>query len=160
MKTYVFARIQARPFPTVAELRNPYIYGRVRYVLNVSDADYPEEIKAGMARLGIRSFYLPLVETGDDMGIGNILRAVQILELADTEGASAIVHCGFGNNRSRVVAECFHYRKLGFQLEDGYKGARNHLEYNCSIGLLPPLLEVESMIRDLPGPASLAEISW
>lgn len=37
MKTYDFARIQARPFPTVAELKNPNIYGYVRYVLNVSD---------------------------------------------------------------------------------------------------------------------------
>lgn len=39
MKTYDFARIQARPFSTAAELKNPFIYGRVRYVLNVSDTD-------------------------------------------------------------------------------------------------------------------------
>ncbi len=150
MKTYDFAKIQARPFPTTAELRNPYIYGRVKYVLNVSDTDYPEEIKVGMTRLGIRSFFLPLVETGDDMGINNILRAVQILELVDAEGKPAIVHCSFGNNRSRVVVECYHYRKFGFQLEDAYKGAFNHLAYNCSAGLLPPLVEVESLIRVLP----------
>ncbi len=159
MKSYDFARIQARPFPTAAELGNPYIYGRVKYVLNVSDKDYPKEIAEGMARLGIRSFFLPLVETGNDMGLENILRTVRILELADEEGVPVIVHCGFGNNRSRVVVECFHYRKFGFQLEDAYKGARNHLEYNCSNGLLPPIEEVESMILALPKSASLAEIS-
>ncbi len=150
MKTYDFARIQARPFPTAAELKNPYIYGRVRYVLNVSDVGYPEEIEKRMDELGIQAYHFPLLETGKDMGLENILKAVRILEKADSEGAPAVVHCGFGNNRSRVVVECYHYRKFGFHLEDGYKGAFNHLAYNCSAGLLAPLAQVESLIRALP----------
>lgn len=103
-----------------------------------------------MKTLGIQAYHFPLVETGNDMGLENILKAVRVLEKADADGAPAVVHCGFGNNRSRVVVECYHYRKLGFQLEDGYKGAFNHLAYNCSAGLLPPLPEVESLIRSLP----------
>ena len=81
------------------------------------------------------------------MGLENILRAVHILEKADAEGVPVIVHCGFGNNRSRVVVECFYYRKTGFQLKDEYKGTVNHLAYNCGIGLLPPVEEVERMLR-------------
>ena len=150
MKTYDFAKIQARPFPTAAELKNPYIYGHVRYVLNVSDVKYPEEIEKRMNEMGIQTYYLPLVETGTDMGLENILKAVRIMEEADAENAPVIVHCGFGNNRSRVVVECFHYHKFGLQLEDRYKGAFNHLVYNCEAGLLPPLEEVESLIRALP----------
>ena len=105
MKTYDFARIQARPFPTAAELKNPYIYGRVRYVLNVSETEYPEEIEKGMKELGIQAFHFPLVESGADMGLENILKAVRILEQADAGDVPVIVHCGFGNNRSRVVVE-------------------------------------------------------
>ncbi len=149
MKTYDFARIQARSFPTAAELKNPYIYGHVRYVLNVSDVKYPEEIEKRLNEMGIQTYYLPLVETGTDMGLENILKAVRILEEADAEKAPVIVHCGFGNNRSRVVAECFHFRKMGFQLEDEYKGAKNHLAYNCGIGLLPPIKEVERILAEL-----------
>ena len=149
MKTYVFARIQARPFPTAAELKNPYIYGHIRYVLNVSDVEYPEEIGKEMNELGIQTYHLPLVETGKDMGLENILKAVRILEKADAEKAPVIVHCGFGNNRSRVVVECFHFRKMGFQLEDEYKGALNHLVYNCEIGLLPAIEDVERMIKEI-----------
>ena len=149
MKTYDFARIQVRPFPTAAELKNPHIYGRVRYVLNVSEEDYTEEIEKRMKSLGIQTYHFPLVETGNDMGLENILKAVRILEKADAEGAPAIVHCGFGNNRSRVVVECFHYRKMGFQLKDEYKGAMNHLAYSCGIGLLPPMAEMERILRDM-----------
>ena len=149
MKTYDFARIQARSFPTAAELKNPYIYGHVRYVLNVSDVKYPEEIEKRLNEMGIQTYYLPLVETGTDMGLENILKAVRILEEADAEKAPVIVHCGFGNNRSRVVVECFHFRKMGFQLEDEYKGALNHLVYNCGIGLLPAIEDVERMLQEI-----------
>ena len=147
MKIYKFAKLQARHYPTYAELLNPYIYGRVDVVINVSESEWPpffeEALILGLKRLA----QLPLNETGTDMGLENILQSVRILEEADREGLSAIVHCDFGNNRSRVVAECFHYRKLGFQLEDPYKGAINHLVYNCSIGLLPPIEEMEIMIQ-------------
>ena len=149
MKTYKFAKLQARHYPMYSELLNPYIYGRVDVVINVSEMEWPpfveEELILGLKRRA----QLPLQEAGTDMGLENILQCVKILEEADKEGLSAVVHCDYGNNRSRVVAECFHYRKLGFQLEDPYKGAINHLAYNCGIGLLPPIEEVESLIRTL-----------
>ena len=118
-------------------------------MLNVSDVEYPEEIENGMYELGIQTYHFPLVETGTDMGLENILKAVRILEKADVEEAPVIVHCGLGNNRSRVVVECFHFRKMGFQLEDEYKGALNHLDYNCGIGLLPAVDDVERMLKEI-----------
>ena len=81
------------------------------------------------------------------MGLESILLCVSILEEADKNRIPAIVHCGIGINRSRLVAECYHYRKMGFQLEDKYHGAFNHLAYNSNIGLLPPLNEVEPRLR-------------
>ena len=149
MKTYQFARIQARSYPTLAEVRNPFIYGRAGCVVNVSEKGYPKELRKELDLHGLQLWHFPLVETGTDMGIENILQSVRILEKADREGIPVIVHCGFGNNRSRVVVECFHFRKMGFQLEDEYKGAKNHLAYNCGIGLLPPIEEVERMLAEL-----------
>lgn len=60
-----------------------------------------------------------------------------------------IVHCDFGNNRSRSFVEAFHYMVIGRQLEDEYKGEINHLAYNCKAGHLPPMEELESKLRDL-----------
>ena len=147
MKTYQFADIQARPFPNNIELRNPHIYGRTGIVINVSERDYPEDLKQYLQQQGKQFWHLPLSETDSDMGLENILRCVRILEQADKWIIPAIVHCDGGNNRSRVVVECYHYRKMGFQFDDVYKGAMNHLAYNCSIGILPPIGIVEEKIR-------------
>ena len=149
MKTYTFAQLQARSFPTMMEAHNPYIYGRVKVVVNVSEQDYPRSLSREFKRMGITCYHFPLVETGTDMGFENILKAVLALENADQSGHYAVVHCDFGNNRSRVVAEAFHYRKMGFQFEDEYKGALNHIAYNSHIGLLPPMEEIEARIREL-----------
>lgn len=138
--------LQARSFPTLEELHNPYIYGRVAIVVNVSERKYPEEILHEFKRMGIRCHHYPLVETPGDMGWTNVLRAVRVLEKADNDGISAVVHCGLGNNRSRVVAEAFYFRKMGFHLEDEYKGCLNHLVFNCQAGHLPRLSEAEARL--------------
>ena len=83
------------------------------------------------------------------MGLENILATVRELMKADTTGEKVILHCAFGNNRSRTVAEAFHFKKMGFELEDEYKGYKNHLEYNCGEGHLPPISEVERLISEL-----------
>ena len=52
---------------------------------------------------------------------------------------------------SRGVCTCFKYamEKMGFHLEDEYKGCLNHLIYNCEAGHLPPLSDVEHELRIL-----------
>lgn len=44
MKIYSFAELVVRCFPTVQELDNPYIYGDVQVIINVSGHEYPEDI--------------------------------------------------------------------------------------------------------------------
>jgi len=138
MKTYSFAKLQARPYPTLSEIANPYIYGDVRCVINVSEKAYPTEIVAAFRQKGISFFHYPLREEDGEMDIQNIRMAVMQLDKADREGWRSVVHCDFGNNRSRVVAELFHYYKKGFLLEDEYKGFHSHVEYNIASGHLSP----------------------
>lgn len=148
MKQYQFADIQARRYPSIKEINDPDIYGRVGVVINVSKKAYPDEIKLAFKQYkDNKLWHIPLTEKGDDMGLESILQCVRILEEADKAGIPALVHCGIGTNRSHLVVECYHYRKLGFQLEDPYKGCFNRLTYNCSIGLLPPITDVEERLR-------------
>ena len=86
---------------------------------------------------------------GPDMGLENILAAVRELMKADAAGEKVILHCSFGNNRSRTVAEAFHFKRMGFQLEDEYKGYSNHLAYTCGEGHLPPLEEMERILSEV-----------
>ena len=81
------------------------------------------------------------------MGMSNIVETVKLLQNVDNAGMSSMVHCVGGDNRSRVVCECFHYRKCGLWPEDEYKGYRNHVEYNIATGHLPSLTLIEAALR-------------
>ena len=76
MKTYQFAPISAREFPTLHLLDNPYIWGGVGFALNVSEKPYPPEIESAMKEGGA------------------------CLNDAYATGRKMIVHCDFRNNRS------------------------------------------------------------
>lgn len=54
-----------------------------------------------------------------------------------------IVHCDFGQHRSRLVIEAFYYAKFGEHFVDEYKGYVNHLIYDCGMSHLPLLEYVE-----------------
>lgn len=149
MKIYSFANLTVRNFPTIPELNHPYIYGGVQLIVNVSGHEYPKEILKIIQDKGIEWYHFPLEEDVPDMGMANILAAVKVLEKADIDGKKVVLHCQFGNNRSRTVAEAFHFRKMGFHLDDEYKGYSNHLIYNCESGHLPELSTVEELLRDL-----------
>ena len=62
-------------------------------------------------------------------------------------GLKQIVHCDFGNNRSRSFVEALYFKIRGEQLADEYKGEFNHLIYNCKLGHLPELSVTEETIR-------------
>ena len=149
MKTYSFAKLQARWYPTMEEIANPFIYGRVQNVVNVSELQYDVEMQRAFDEKGVSTKFLPLSENDVDMGMSNIVETVKLLENVDKAGMSSIVHCVGGDNRSRVVCECFHYRKCGFWPDDEYKGFRNHVEYNIATGHLPSLTQIEAAIRPL-----------
>ena len=149
MKNYSFSNLTVRPFPTISDLNNPWIFGGVQVLINVSGHEYPKDVIKAIEAKGIRWYHFPLVEEGPDMGLENILAAVRKLMKADAAGEKVILHCSFGNNRSRTVAEAFHFKKMEFQLEDEYKGYSNHLAYNCGEGHLPKLEDMEQLIMNL-----------
>ena len=147
MKRYEFAEIGVMSMPTVCDVRNKYIFGGVRHVVNVSGQRYSKDIQYALNERGILTYEFPLVETGPDMGMENILGAISVIGKADAAGEKVIVHCVGGNNRSRAVVEAYHYAKTGTHYPDEYKGAFNHLLYNSAEGHLPPAEELERILR-------------
>ena len=65
------------------------------------------------------------------------------------DGKKIIVHCDFGNNRSRTLVEAFYYHLFGKHMEDEYKGEINHLVYNSKVGHLPPMEDLEKDLLSL-----------
>ena len=149
MWIYKFAPISARCFPTVADLNNPWIFPKdVAVVVSVTH-NYDAGIKDEIESRGMKYFHYPLYEEVDDIGWENVQRAVSILLQYDSEGKRMVVHCDFGQHRSRLVVETFHYAKLGAHLHDEYKGYDNHLIYDCCTEHLPPLNVVERVLLSL-----------
>ena len=151
MRTYSFAPIAARDYPTVRMLDHPHIWGGVRFCVNVSEKPYSPELVAAMKEKGIEWLYCPLSEepsTWPDWEMVLYTVADDLLR-ACREGKKTVVHCDFGNNRSRTMVEALYYMLRGEQFQDEYKGEINHLVYNCKAGHLPPLEEVERNLRAL-----------
>lgn len=146
MRKYDFANITVRPFPTISDLSNPYIFGGIKSVINVSEkrnifiTDY---YKAH----SIEYHHLPLKECVSDMGWLNILKCTEIIIDNVRKDIPTIVHCIGGNNRSPLVVECAFYALYGYHLIDEYKGAKNHLLYNVEQGYLPASIqEIENKL--------------
>ena len=149
MKTYSFAPLSAREYPTVKLLDHPYIWGGVQFSLNVSEKPYSPELEAAMVAHGIEWSFRPVSEDDGALWWDSLEKGMKALDAANKVGKKMIVHCDCGNNRSRSFVEAFHYMITGKQLEDEYKGEINHLAYNCKVGHLPPLQETESKLADL-----------
>lgn len=148
MKTYQFAPISAREFPTLHLLDNPYIWGGVGFALNVSEKPYPPEIERAMKEKGIQWVHIPVSETDfSESWLQPLIRGVNYLNDSYNKGMKMVVHCDFGNNRSRTFIEAFHYFLTGEELPDEYKGEMNHLAYNCKIGHLEEIAKVEEALR-------------
>ena len=54
MKNYSFSNLAVRPFPTIADLNNPWIFGGVQVLINVSGHEYHEEVLKAIESKGIR----------------------------------------------------------------------------------------------------------
>jgi protein-tyrosine phosphatase len=149
MRTYPFAKISARNFPTPADIRNPWIFPNdVAVVICVSQY-YDETLADVFKQRGAEYHYLPLEEEVDDIGWENIKKAIAIILQADKEDKRVVVHCDFGAHRSRLVVEAFHFAKFGEHFSDEYHGYSNRIIYNCSNHHLPPLEVVELELLQL-----------
>ena len=143
---YTFANITARPFMTVNDVNNKWIFGDTKHVINVSMHNDPSAADLIQSK-GATYDWFPTDERPMDLDI--VLQAVAKLAEYDRGGAHIIVHCMHGNNRSRTVVEAYHFAKLGTHYEDDYHGSTNHLIWNCEQGYLPPLPEMEQLLRNM-----------
>lgn len=149
MKSYSFSKVSARGYLTEADYNNKYIITEdLKQIINVSGNEFLKPPTFFRER-DIIARNMPLTEKDGDMGFITLLKAVRYLLFWDKQDKRSIVCCAFGVNRSRTVIEAFHYAKMGFHFEDEYEGCPNHLIYNCSIGCLPPLQEIERELKRL-----------
>ena len=151
MKTYTFAPISAREYPTLKILDNPYIWGGVQFCVNVSEKPYTPELEAAMAAHGIEWVHCPVSEDPGADWLPSFAEALPRLYLAFREGKKMIVHCDLGNNRSRSLVEALHFAVKHVHFPDEYKGEFNHLIYNCKEGHLPSIQELEHRITRMLG---------
>lgn len=143
---YEFANIEVRPFLTLADVNNRWIFGDTKHVINMCSYREPEVIDAIVAK-GATFDWFPTEER--PMDVEPLFNAVAKLAVYNKDGGHIIVHCMGGNNRSRTVVEAYHYIKTGAQFDDEYKGYPNHLLYNCGEGYLPPFEEFTQRLKQL-----------
>lgn len=151
MKAYSFAPISAREYPSVKILDHPHIWGGVQFCVNVSEKPYTPELEAAMAAHGIEWIHCPVSEDPDADWLESFAVALPKMYMAYKKGKKQIVHCDLGNNRSRSFVEALFFAIVRKEFDDPYKGADNHLEYNCTIGHLPDIGEMERRIRAMIG---------
>ena len=149
MRSYAFAPISAREYPTIRLLDNPYIWGGVRFCVNVSEKPYSTELVMALKEHGIEWIYCPVSEDDGAQWQDAILNALPKMLLAYESGHKQVIHCDFGNNRSRSFVEALYYRVFNEHFADEYKGEFNHLAYNCRQGHLPPLPETKNLLIQL-----------
>ena len=149
MRTYDFAPIAAREFPTVRLLDHPHIWGGVRFCVNVSEKAYSPELEDAMRSRGIEWIHYPVSEEPGEKWLPSLFRALRRMREAHRDWKKIVVHCDGGNNRSKTFIEAFCYVLTQARIADEYKGEMNHLAYNCKIGHLPPLNELEVVLAAL-----------
>ena len=149
MKLYTFAPIAAREYPTPHLLNNPYIWGGIRFCVNVAEEPYSKDLKMAMEEHGIEWIHCPVSEEPGRSWLNSMMTALPQMIAAYRFGWKQIVHCDFGNNRSRTFVEALYYCLHGEHIEDEYRGEVNHLAYNCKIGHLLPLTETESLLTSI-----------
>ena len=77
MKNYSFAQVKTRTFPTISDVKHPYIFGNIRSVINVSEKE-DADIKALYSQLGIAYHFYPTKEECSDMNWDNIKAAAKV----------------------------------------------------------------------------------
>lgn len=135
MIRYTFAKVMVMGMPNLLDVNNPFVIGRdVKHIINVSENTYSLEVGQALADRGICTYHFPLSEDYGADWRGNLLEALATLKAIVGRDERVVVHCGFGNNRSRTVVEALYYLLTGEMYQDEYKGFENHLLYNVSQG--------------------------
>lgn len=149
MKRYDFAKITVAPYPNICDVNNKWIFTPdITVVVNVSQK-IKDKIKDAILKKGIAYYHFPLKEEVVDIGWNNVIKAAIVIDEYLLAGGRVFIHCDGGSHRSRLVVEAYHYAKIRKHFVDEYKGYHNHLIYDCSLGYLLPLNEVEKVLETI-----------
>ena len=152
MRTYSFAPISAREYPSVTILDHPYIWSGVSFCINVSEEPYSSELVEALKGHSIEWVHLPVSEELGSDWTSALEMALPKMYEAYSARKKQVVHCDFGNNRSRTFVEALFYLLTREQFKDGYKGEVNHLVYNSKRGHLPPIEEIITKLSPITKP--------
>ena len=87
--------------------------------MNVSERPYPPDIVKAMKEKDIAWEHIPVSETDFSVSwLQPLIRGVLSLNDAYENGLKMVVHCDFGNNRSRTFIEAFHFFLTGEEFPD------------------------------------------
>jgi hypothetical protein len=136
-------------FPVLSELRQDGKHYDCKVIINVSDEFYlgnSDEI----AKQGKHTYYFPMGESGDSMGLNSMFGALQVLHSIYTfnDEWKVLLHCQAGKNRSPTIKSAFHFMMLGEHEADKTKegGRNNRLLDNCKRGYLPNIDAMEAFL--------------
>lgn len=147
-------------FPLPHEIEKSY----VNYIINVSD-EYIGSCYDAALKKGIKYFWFPMNECKGDIGLNSLYGAMQILFEAEKEGATVLLHCHAGVNRSPTIRDAYYFLRSGKHREyepfdeeteerlnefflDGKPSntKRNRLLENIEQGHLPAIKQLESFL--------------
>ncbi len=131
-------------FPVSKEIKNGGKYSDCKVIINVSDEFYLGNSEEIMLE-GKLSYYFPMGESTDLMGLNSIYGAMHVLyEIYKWNPEwKVLVHCQAGRNRSPLIKSAFYYMMVGEH--DSIDG--NRLINNCDWGNLPKLEQTELFLR-------------
>jgi len=119
-----------------------------KYVINMSDEFYPE-IEQQLRNDECKTYWFPMNERRRDIGLNSIYGAMIIMWQAEKIGASVYLHCHSGRNRSQLTKACYHFMRVGKQLEQGNEKYINRLHRASTRGYLPPMAEIEGFLMNI-----------
>lgn len=137
-------------FPTVEEVQDGR-FDDCRYRLNVSDIFRPE-IDALFKHAGVDSFWFPLGEAFG-MSLESLYGAMRIINQAEQQDHSLLLHCHAGRNRSVMVADSYYFlrtleHRQPYQSGLIYaKNSPNRLLLNIDDGQLPGVFKMEEFLQ-------------
>jgi len=154
-------RLIVNKFPLPSEI----LKAHYDYIINVSD-EYSGECHDTAMERGIKYFWFPMNERVGDMGLNSLYAALKIIWQVEQEGASVLLHCHAGVNRSPTVRDAYYFLRTKKHREEivfdeeieerltewlnlgkSINGKNNMLLENIRKGHLPSINKMESFLR-------------
>jgi len=134
---------KTRPFLTIRDIENKWIWMSTKHVINVSKKEHDENVVNAIYNHGATYSWIPFGEH-EELDIHKICKAMKVL--LSYNGEETIIHCDLGNNRSRLVCEfalfAINRKWMVDELSTGLDGCINKTFFNIKRGYLPEIEKV------------------